>query len=451
MERILVIDDDGGFRELLETILSRAGYEVDSGASVSDVLRLAAERQYNLVLSDLKLPDGSGLDVVRWFAEQMAGAPVIVITAFGTIDSAVEAVKLGAQNYLTKPLRNPDELRIAVRKALDEQRAEREIALLREERDRRFDCEGMIARDPKMQAVLALVRKVAPTNATVLLTGESGTGKELIARCIHRNSPRAERAFVAVNCAALAAGVIESELFGHEKGAFTGAGAQHLGRFERAHGGTLFLDEAGELDGNLQAKLLRVLQEKTLERVGGARQITVDVRVIAATNRNLKECAAECRFREDLFYRLNQFPLEIPPLRERAVDIEPLAVHFLRRAAAELGKTPPALTEGAMRTLLAYRWPGNVRELENVMGRAAILCEHTVDADDLSMLRPDLRRPLSWHAIERAAIEEALRANQGNRARAAKQLGISVRTLQYRLKEYELAEAASNAANNPNP
>ena len=438
MERILVIDDDAGFRELLETILTRAGYEVEAGASIADARRLGAARQYNLVLSDLRLPDGSGLEIVRWFAEQMPGTPVIVITAFGTIDSAVEAVKLGAQNYLTKPLRNPEELRIGVRKALDQQQAKREISLLREEQDHRFDCKGMIAGDPKMKAVLELVRKVAPTAATVLLMGESGTGKELVARCIHRNSARGERAFVAVNCAALAPGLIESELFGHEKGAFTGAAAQHLGRFERAHGGTLFLDEAGELDGNLQAKLLRVLQEKTLERVGGARQITVDVRVIAATNRNLKESTGSGKFREDLYYRLNQFPIEIPPLRERPADIEALAAHFLRRAAAELGKCVLTITPAALRVLLSYRWPGNVRELENVMGRAAILCERTVNAVDLSMLNLDERRPLSWHAIEREAIEEALRIHHGNRARAAEQLGISVRTLQYRLRDYQI-------------
>jgi DNA-binding NtrC family response regulator len=445
MERILVIDDDPGFRELLDTILSGAGYEVDAGISIADARRLGATRQYNLVLSDLRLPDGSGLEIVRWFAEQMPGTPVIVITAFGTIDSAVEAVKLGAQNYLSKPLRSPEELRITVRKALDQQRAEREFALLREEQDRRFDCEGMIAGDPKMKAVLTLVRKVAPSNATVLLTGESGTGKELIARCIHRNSPRGARAFVPVNCAALAPALIESELFGHEKGSFTGAAAQHLGRFERAHGGTLFLDEVGELEGNLQAKLLRVLQEKTLERVGGTRQITVDVRVIAATNRQLKELSAQSHFREDLYYRLNQFPIEVPPLRERAADIEPLAVHFLRRAAAELGKSPPSLTRPAIRTLLSYRWPGNVRELENIMGRVAILSEGTVEAPDLSMLGHDQGRPLSWHAIERQAIEEALRANHGNRAQAAEQLGISVRTLQYRLKEYQIEPARPTA------
>ena len=445
MERILVIDDDPGFRELLAAILSDEGYEVESGASIADAVRLGSARQYNLVISDLRLPDGSGIEILRWFAEQAPNVPVIVITAFGTFESAVEAVKLGAEDYLGKPLNSPDELRLTVRRALDQRRTKLEHALMREEQARRFDCRGMIAGDPKMTALLELARKVAPTNATVLLTGESGTGKEVIARCIHSNSARGQRVFVPVNCAALSPTLIESELFGHEKGAFTGAMGQHLGRFERAHGGTLFLDEIGELDANLQAKLLRVLQEKTFERVGGTRQIGVDVRVIAATNRNLKSVAADGRFREDLYYRLNRFPIEIPPLRDRASDIEPLAEYFLRRAAVELGKTPPSLARDAVRVLQSYRWPGNVRELENAMERMAILCEERVAASDLAMLHAEECRPLLWRDIERQAIEEALRMNRGNRTLAAQQLGISLRTLQYRLKEYQLEDDGAGA------
>ena len=452
MERILVIDDDPGFRELLAAILSDEGYEVESGASIADAVILGAARQYNLVISDLRLPDGSGIEILRWFSEQAPNVPVIMITAFGTFESAVEAVKLGAEDYLGKPLNSPDELRMTVRRTLDQRRTKLEHALMREEQARRFDCRGMIAGDPKMTALLELARKVAPTNATVLLTGESGTGKEVIARCIHSNSARGQRVFVPVNCAALSPTLIESELFGHEKGAFTGAVGQHLGRFERAHGGTLFLDEIGELDANLQAKLLRVLQEKTFERVGGTRQISVDVRVIAATNRNLKNVAAEGRFREDLYYRLNRFPIEIPPLRDRASDIEPLADYFLRRAAAELGKAPPSLARDAVRVLQSYRWPGNVRELENAMERMAILCEERVAAGDLAMLHAEECRPLLWRDIERQAIEEALRMNRGNRTLAAQQLGISLRTLQYRLKEYQLEDDGAGAitqAENP--
>ncbi len=443
MERILVIDDDPGFRELLEAILAGEGYVVDVGASVADAVRLCGGRQYDLVLSDLKLGDGSGIDILRSCAEQMPDTPVIMITAFGTIESAVEAMKLGAVNYLGKPLQSPDELRLTVRRTFDERRTKREYAAIREEQACRFDCQGLIASDPKMSPVLELVRKVAPTVATVLLTGESGTGKEVIARCIHINSPRAERIFVAVNCAALAPTLIESELFGHEKGAFTGAMGQHLGRFERAHGGTLVLDEIGELDGNLQAKLLRALQEKTFERVGGTRQIIADVRIIAATNRDLKRLVSEGRFREDLYYRLNRFPVEIPPLRERLADVEPLAQYFLRRASKELGKPVPVLTRAAIQVLQSYAWPGNVRELENVMERVAILCGGPVDAPDLSMLRPEDRKPLRWRDIERHAIEEALRMNQGNRTLAAQQLGIGLRTLQYRLKEYQLENSGT--------
>ena len=446
MERILVIDDDPGFRELLETILSGEGYAIDSAASVGEATRLGAARQYDLVVSDLKLPGGSGLEVLRWFREQMPDTPVIVITAFGTVESAVEAMKLGAENYLGKPLNSPDELRLVVSRTLEQRRTRREYAVVREEQARQFDCQGLIAGDPKMRALLELVRKVAPTNATVLLTGESGTGKEVTARCIHTNSQRSERVFVPVNCAALAPTLIESELFGHERGAFTGAVGQHVGRFERSHGGTLFLDEIGELDGNLQAKLLRVLQEKTLERVGGTRQITVDVRVIAASNRNVRDLVAEGKFREDLYYRLNRFPLEIPPLRERVSDIEPLADYFLKRAAKELGKAPPVLTRAATQVLLSYRWPGNVRELENAMERMAILCEERVNESDLSMLRPEERNPLRWRDIERQAIEDALHVNHGNRTLAAQQLGISLRTMQYRLKEYQVEDDSAEAA-----
>ena len=275
----------------------------------------------------------------------------------------------------------------------------------------------------------------------MLITGESGTGKELIARCIHKNSPRSQKIFVAVNCAALAPSLIESELFGHEKGAFTGTAGQHLGRFERAHGGTLFLDEIGELDGNLQAKLLRVLQEKAFERVGGTREIAVDVRVIAATNRNLKQSVADGRFREDLYYRLNTFPIEVPPLRDRPSDIPRLARFFLGRAARNLAKPHLVLTPEAEKVLLAYGWPGNVRELENTMERVAILCDDVIEPDDLPVTSSGPARPVLFRDIERQAIEDALRENDGNRTKTARQLAISLRTLQYRLKEYGITPA----------
>jgi len=439
METILVIDDDPGFRRLLEAILAGEGYSVESGGSVADAKRLGEKKQYHLVLTDLRLPDGDGTEILRWFKEQSAGTPVIMITAFGTVSSAVEAMKLGAVDYLGKPLSSPDELRLLVRRTLDARQIEQERDVLREENRVRFACDNLLAEDPKMTGVLELARKVAPTTATVLLMGQSGAGKEVLARCIHMNSSRAQRVFVAVNCAALSPTLIESELFGHEKGAFTGAVAQHLGRFERAHGGTLFLDEIGELDGSLQSKLLRVLQERTFERVGGTRQVTVDVRLIAATNRNLKQAVADGKFREDLYYRLNTFPLEIPPLKDRPADVPLLARFFLARAAKNLGKPSLELGKDAIDVLLACPWPGNVRELENMMERVAILCDHRVEARDLPVSQTELARPVRWRDIERQSIEDALRTHGGNRTQAAHQLGISLRKLQYRLKEYGIA------------
>ena len=441
MARILIIDDDPGFRKLLETILQGEGYDVAAGATVAEARNLGARWQFDLILSDLKLPDGDGIQVLTWFAENAPETALIMLTAFGTVETAVQAMKLGAADYLGKPLRSPDELRLLVRRTLEHRRALRERDLMRDQVSGGFSCESMIAEDLRMKQVLELARKVAPTNATVLLTGESGTGKEVLARCIHSNSSRAGRVFVAVNCASLAPTLIESELFGHEKGAFTGAMAQHAGRFERADGGTLFLDEIGELDAHLQSKLLRVLQEKTFERVGGRCQIAADVRVIAATNRDLKSMVGQGGFREDLYYRLNTFPLELPPLRERPADIPALARAFLRRAAATFGKGELELTDSAVSRLTAYHWPGNVRELENLMERAAILCEARVTAEDLPFGGPEAGAgrgvsPVTWRDIERKAIEDALRRNRGNRTKAARELGISLRKLQYRLKEY---------------
>jgi len=432
MAAILVVDDDPGFRKLLETILAGEGYVVATAGSVGEAIRAAGGRKFELVISDLRLPDGEGLTVLRWLAEHAPGTLAVMITAFGTVTAAVEAMKLGAVDFLEKPLRSPEELRQLVRRALER----RPPLPAAEHADSDFSCGALLARDPAMLEVLNLARKVAPTNATVLLTGESGTGKELLARCIHDHSRRAGGVFLALNCAALSPTLIESALFGHEKGAFTGAIAQHAGVFERADGGTLMLDEIGELDGNLQSKLLRVLQERNFERLGGSRSISVDVRLIAATNRDLKRLAAEGRFRDDLYYRLSTFPLHLPPLRERPADIPSLAELFLARFAQRLDKPAPALSKEARDLLLAYAWPGNVRELENLMERAAILAEEVVEPGHLPITGTEPPRPVSMKEIERQAIEEALRKNRGNRTLAARQLGISLRTLQYRLKEY---------------
>jgi len=440
MEEILIVDDDPGFRKLLETILTGEGYRVTTAATVAEAIGSCERKQYHLIVSDLRLPDGEGLEVLRWSKEHMPETPVIMITGFGTVASAVEAMKLGAADYLGKPLSSPDELRMLVRKALEHSQSETEREMLREEQQRRFSCGTIVAGHPSMCKVMELARKVAPTNAAVLLTGESGTGKEIIAHCIHDNSPRAGKAFVAVNCAALSPALIETELFGHEKGSFTGAVGQHAGRFERAHGGTLFLDEIGELDGSLQAKLLRVLQEKTFERVGGTRVISVDVRIITATNRDLKQSIAEGKFREDLYYRLDLFPIKIPPLRERGRDVLELARFFLLRAGKNMQKTALRLTPEAERVIMAYSWPGNVREMENMMERMAILCDDLVEADDLPITDSGPARPVLFKEIERQAILDALQANDGNRTKTAQQLGISLRTLQYRLKDYGIGQ-----------
>jgi two-component system response regulator HydG/two-component system response regulator AtoC len=436
MEQILIVDDDPGFRSLLETILKGEGYNVQTASSVSEAIRAGTEKQFSLVLTDLKLPDGDGLTILRRWRESGLLTPFIVITGYGTVPSAVEAMKLGASDYIGKPLRSPDELRILTRKALAGRQLENERDAWREEVAARFSTGSVVASHPSMVKVFGLMRKVAPTNATVLITGESGTGKEILARLIHDNSTRRERVFVGVNCASLSPTLIESELFGHEKGAFTGAALQHIGRFERAQGGTLFLDEIGELDSSLQTKLLRVLQERTFERVGGTRQISTDVRVVAASNRDLKAEVKLGQFRQDLFYRISAFPIEVPPLRERGGDVLKLAEHFLARAARELGRAVPVLSFEAKSLLSGYSWPGNVRELENMMERAAILCNDEVSPEDLSISGSVPNRPVRFKEIERDAIEKALADNEGNRTRAARQLGISLRTLQYRLKEY---------------
>lgn len=445
--RVLVVDDDPGFRKLLETILTGEGHDVRTAGNVAEARRRAAEGRYTLVLSDLKLPDGSGLDVLRWFNEKAPGTPMVMITGFGTVPTAVEAMKLGAIDYLEKPLRSPDELRQLVERAVSERdwtecpTDEGAVAVpITPQAGAGFSCEAMVVRDPRMRELLELVRKVAPTHATVLITGESGTGKEVLARCIHRNSRRAGQVFLALNCAALSPTLIESELFGHERGAFTGAVVQHQGVFERAGGGTLFLDEIGELDGNLQSKLLRVLQERTFERVGGSKTLTTDVRLIAATNRDIRKMVSEGRFRDDLYYRLSIFPLAIPPLRERPADIPVLARLFLARASDKLGQPVPEITDGALQALSARTWPGNVRELENVMERLAILSEERIDVEDAMFGEEEGKRPVSMKEIEKQSIIRALRANEGNRTRAARQLGISLRTLQYRLKEYGINE-----------
>jgi DNA-binding NtrC family response regulator len=365
----------------------------------------------------------------------------VVITAYGSIGNAVEAMRSGASDYLTKPLRDPDELRHVVRRVLREAESERKIHLLSEELGRQFPPAETIFLGEKMAQVRKLVQGVAPSEATVLISGQSGTGKELIARMIHNLCPRREGSFIPVHCAALAENLLESELFGHERGAFTGAVAARKGRFELADGGTIFLDEVGEISPSIQVKLLRVLQEREFERVGGTKSISVDVRIIAATNRDLKEDVAAGRYREDLYYRLNVFPIILPPLADRREAILPLADYFLKKFAVASGKTIDRFTAGARAAMEKYHWPGNVRELQNVIERAVILSQGEIDVWHLNLeqqVAPVVSDGSILKENERETIGKILAEVGGNRKRAAHLLGISLRTLQYRIKEFGL-------------
>ena len=442
---ILVVDDEPAMRLLLSSVLKDEGHDVTAAASGEEALQLIARRHYHLLLTDLKMPGISGLDLLEQVKRDDPGTAVIILTAFGTVEGAVAAMRMGAVHYLLKPLANPEELRLSVRRVFEEQRVTDEATALRQATEAVFPFGEIVAGDGKMQAALELGRSVAPTDATVLITGETGTGKELMARAIHHWSPRAGQSFVAVNCAALAESLLESELFGHEKGSFTGAVAQRRGRFELAHGGTLFLDEVGEMTHALQSKLLRVLQEGTFERVGGTKTVTVDVRVIAATNRDLQRQVAERVFREDLYYRISVFPITLPPLRERPTDILPLADHVLRQASRRFGKRIVGFAGEVPALLQGYAWPGNIRELQNVIERAVILCREERIPSALLHL-PASPPALSSGApkttlreLEREAILAALAAHKGNRRKAADQLGIGLRTLYARLREYGIS------------
>jgi len=441
---ILVVDDEPAMRLLLSSVLKEEGHDVTTASSGEEALRLIAKRHYHLLLTDLKMPGISGLELLEQVKRDDPGTAVILLTAFGTVEGAVEAMRMGAVHYLLKPLSNPEELRLSVRRVLEERRVMDEATTLRQDTESVFPFGEIVAGDGKMQAALELGRSVAPTDATVLITGETGTGKELMARAIHHWSPRAGQSFVAVNCASLVETLLESELFGHEKGSFTGAVSQRRGRFELAHGGTLFLDEVGEMTHALQSKLLRVLQDGTFERVGGAKTVTVDVRVITATNRDLQRLVGERVFREDLYYRLSVFPIMLPPLRERPTDILPLADHVLKQASKRFGKRIVGIAGEVPALLQGYGWPGNIRELQNVIERAVILCgEERITSAHLHLPLPSPSLspgvPKTLRELEREAILGALAAQRGNRRKAADQLGIGLRTLYTRLREYGIS------------
>ena len=438
---ILAVDDDPLVLSLMTGILRQEGHQVDEARNGKEALEKLRTAGYDLVLTDLKMPDLSGLDLLREGKKLRPEARWILVTAYGSIPNAVEAVKAGASDYLTKPLKSPAELRRVVDRVLREAEAEARISLLAEELGRQLPATDTVFLGKAMQPVRAAVEEVAATSATVLISGASGTGKELVARTIHELSPRRDKPFVAVHCAALAETVLESELFGHEKGAFTGAVAARKGRFELADGGTLFLDEIGEISPSLQVKLLRVIQERQFERVGGSRTVNVDVRIVSATNRDLRAEIAAGRFREDLFYRLNVFPVAVPALADRRDAVESLAQHFLRKFSSALGRPEPTLAPEALDALVSYPWPGNVRELQNVMERAVIAGTPVVELRHLRMeVSVQETAPAgSMKTRERDEIERALARVDGHREQAAKLLGISRRTLQYRLRDYGLA------------
>jgi two-component system response regulator FlrC len=440
MANILVVDDERSIRSFLMLALGDDGHTTAEAPDALSALSLLRERSFDLVVTDLRMPGAlSGIDLLRVVRSEQPEVEVILLTAHGTVENAVEAMKTGAFDYLEKPLSSPAELRLLVRRALEHRRLKSMHDVVARERE---SLPPLTWGDPVMQPVVRAIEKVAPTNATVLLLGESGTGKEVAARTIHRFSRRSDGPFVAINCAAISEHLMESEIFGHERGAFTGATANRRGRLELADGGTLFLDEIGELKPELQAKLLRVLQERRFERVGGTRTIESDVRWIAATNRDLASMIQAETFRADLYHRLAVFPISLPPLRERKHDIAPLAETLLARISADLGRPLLRLEPEARRRILNAKWPGNVRELANALERAAILSDgETVRGEDIGTLdesRVTRDDPRTMAELEREAIRRALTQTGGNRRSAAERLGISVRTLYDRLKRYEI-------------
>jgi DNA-binding NtrC family response regulator len=444
--RVLVVDDEANARQALVELLREEGYETESASDGKKALELVSELEPDVVLTDLKMPGLDGLGLIERAKVLAPHTAFVVMTAFGSIDTAVRAIKLGAENYLTKPI-DVEALSALVGRAMEKAKLAAETAQLRRRLDERLAFNNIIGTHPSMQRLFKLMAQVARSRVTVLIHGETGTGKELIAAAIHQSSPRGKGPFVRLNCAALAETLLESELFGHERGAFTGATGRRQGRFEQADGGTLFLDEVSEIALPLQVKLLRFLQEKELERVGGNETIRVDVRIVAATNKDLGELVKEGRFREDLFYRLNVVQLEAPPLRLRRTDIPLLAEHFAREHARENGFAALCLTDAAMKALMAYPWPGNVRELENAIERAVVLAtEEVIDVEHLPAVARSshanninfLVPGLTLAELERAAILQALEAAGGSTQEAADTLGISRRKVQYRLKEWGL-------------
>ena len=454
MPDILLVEDKESLRQVLRLTLERAGYSVTGASDAREAINEIGRMPHKIVLTDLRMPNGSGLDVLRAAKNVDSDVPVIVMTAYGSIDEAVQAMKDGAHDFLQKPV-DSNHLLLLVERALEQSRLRTENILLREEWSKRYGFPRIIGESEAIKRAVGETQRVAQTEATVLLLGESGTGKELFARAIHHLSDRRDKPFVAINCAAIPETLIENELFGHERGAFTGAGDRRLGKFELASTGTVFLDEIGELPLNVQGKLLRALEEKSIDRIGGRAPIPVDVRIVAATNKDLRGAADKGEFRGDLFFRLAVFPIDIPPLRERDDDIELLARHFAGELGQELRGREATLSEASVQAMRAHRWPGNVRELENSIERACILADATeLQPKDLGLGGDNQRDATSFgfdltgslnqvaeravRIVERQKIAEALTQCEGNKTRAAEMLGVSYKTLLTKIKDYSL-------------
>jgi len=445
-ERILVVDDEALMREYVEEALVRAEYRVDTASSGSEGIEIVRRETYDVVVTDLKMKPDDGMAVLNAVREKNLDTHVIIMTAYGTVEGAVDALKNGAADFILKPF-SPEELEVTVERALERKRLERENRYLRDVVNETYDFESMIGDSAVMQSLYDQVRRVADSRSTILIRGESGTGKELVARAVHHAGNRSEKPFIKVNCAALSAGLLESELFGHEKGSFTGAHDRKIGRFELADGGTLLLDEISEISPELQPKLLRALQEREFERVGGTQPIQVDTRIICTSNRNLEDSVENGEFREDLFFRLNVIPLRLPPLRERREDIPALMDYFLARFSQENAREIDGYTHDAREAFLTYDWPGNVRELQNAVERSVVLhMSGLLDSADFNL---DGKRSSSSMSggvavpvgttvsnMEKELILRTLEHCGQNRTHAAKMMGISVRTLRNKLKEY---------------
>lgn len=451
MPTILIVEDEVKMRRLLELSLAEHGYATREAADAETALKLIRRESVDLIITDLKLPGMDGLEFLQAVKRSDAHVPVVVMTAFGTIETAVEAMKAGAGDYVLKPF-SLEEMQLIVTKELNLRRLQEENRNLREELGKRYEFKNIVARSAKMQEVLAVVERVAPGNSTVLLGGESGVGKDMIARAIHQHSRRSSGPMVKINCAAIPENLLESELFGYERGAFTGAVAAKPGKFELADQGTIFLDEIGDVPPSIQVKLLRVLQEREFERLGGTKTLKVDVRLVAATNRNLRAALEQGTFREDLYYRLNVVPIDIPPLREHKEDIPDLVRMFLARFAREAGKVVTGITSTALKLLLEFHWPGNVRELENIVERAvALSAGPEIDAADIQLDLSPAHPPAAGGAafpppgmtleqFEDEIIREAVRRANGNKSQAARLLGLSRNAMRYRLAKLGVAD-----------